>query len=137
MVKYLQSCRKEFWKEVFEAELNYILKEITGAKDVLSVGCGPAIIEAGLSEHGFNVTGLDISKEALDRAPDNVRIVVGSAETMDFDTHSFDAVVYVASIQFIERYEESIQQSARVLRSDGRLLMMLLNPASKFFKKRI
>ena len=137
MVKYLQSCRKEFWKEVFEAELNYILKEMAGAKDILSVGCGPAVIEAGLSEHGFNVTGLDISKEVLDRAPDNVRTVVGSAETMDFDAHSFDAVIYVASIQFIERYEEAIQQSARVLRSGGRLLMMLLNPASEFFKERI
>jgi ubiquinone/menaquinone biosynthesis C-methylase UbiE len=134
MEKYLQSCKTDFWKEIFKAELDYILRELTGVKDVLSVGCGPAIIEAGLDELGFNVTGLDISKEALDQAPDRVRTVEGSAENLEFSSRSFDAVLYVASIQFIERYEQAIQQSARVLRSDGKLLMMLLNPESNFFK---
>ncbi|MBA7626931.1 tRNA 5-carboxymethoxyuridine methyltransferase [subsurface metagenome] len=136
MKKYLQSCKTDFWKEVFEAELNYILQELKGAKDVLSVGCGPAIIEKGLAEHGFNITGLDISKEALDEAPDSIRTVAGSAENMDFADCSFDAVIYVASIQFIERYKEAIKQSARVLRSGGKLLIMLLNPESEFFKEK-
>jgi ubiquinone/menaquinone biosynthesis C-methylase UbiE len=136
MNKYLQSCKTEFWKQVFKAELEYILHELKEAKDVLSVGCGPAIIEAGLAEHGFNVTGLDISKDALDQAPDRIRTVVGSAENMDFASQSFDAVIYVTSIQFIERYEGAIKQSARVLRAEGKLLMMLLNPQSRFFKEK-
>jgi len=45
MEKYLQSCKSEFWKKVFKAELDYILHQLKGTKDVLSVGCGPAIIE--------------------------------------------------------------------------------------------
>ena len=136
MEKYLQSCKTDFWKKVFEAELDYILQELKGTKDVLSVGCGPAIIEAGLAEHGFNVAGLDISKEALDQAPDSIRTVVGSAENMDFTDCSFDAVIYVASLQFIEKYKEAIKQTARILRSGGKLLAMLLNPESDFFKEK-
>ena len=136
MEKYLQSCKSEFWKKVFKAELDYILHQLKGIKDVLSVGCGPAIIETGLAEHGFNVTGLDISKEALDQAPDSIRTVAGSAEKMDFASLSFDAVIYVTSVQFIERYKEAIKQSARVLRSGGKLLVMLLNPESEFFKEK-
>jgi ubiquinone/menaquinone biosynthesis C-methylase UbiE len=136
MDKYLQSCKTEFWREVFKAELDYILQEIEGVKDVLSVGCGPAIIEAGLAEHGFNVTGLDISKEALAQAPDDIRTVAGSAENMDFADCSFDAVIYVASMQFIEKYREAVKQTVRVLRPGGRLLVMLLNPESEFFKER-
>jgi len=136
MDKYLQSCKTEFWRKVFKAELDYILRELSGTKDVLSVGCGPAIIEAGLAEHGFNVTGLDISREALDRAPDSIRTVVGSAENMDFTQSSFDAVIYVASIQFMENYKEAIKQTARVLRTDGKLLALLLNPESEFFKEK-
>jgi ubiquinone/menaquinone biosynthesis C-methylase UbiE len=134
MDKYLQSCKTEFWKNVFKAELDYILQEIKRAKDVLSVGCGPAIIEAGLAEHGFNVTGLDISEEALAQAPDGIRTVAGSAENMDFADSSFDAVIYVASLQFIEKYREAIKQTFRILRPGGRLLAMLLNPESEFFK---
>ena len=136
MDKYLQSCKTEFWKKVFKAELDYILRELKGTKDILSIGCGPAIIEAGLAEHGFNVTGLDISKEALGCAPDTVRTVAGSAEKMDFASLSFDAVIYVTSVQFIENYKEAIKQSARVLRSGGKLLVMLLNPESEFFKEK-
>jgi ubiquinone/menaquinone biosynthesis C-methylase UbiE len=136
MENYLKSCKTEFWNEVFTTELDYILNELTGAKDILSVGCGPAIIETGLSEHGFNVTGLDISEEVLDMAPDRVRAVVSSAENMDFASQSFDAVIYVVSIQFIEKYKEAIEQSAHVLRSGGKILMMLLNPESGFFRER-
>lgn len=136
MENYLRSCKTEFWNKVFKAELDYILQELKGIKDILSVGCGPAIIEAGLSEHGFNVTGLDISKEALEQAPDSIRTVKGSVENMDFTESSFDAVIYVASMQFIERYKEAIKQSARVLRSGGKLLIMLLNPESEFFKEK-
>ncbi len=80
MEKYLKSCKSKFWKEVFKAELDYILHQLKGTKDILSIGCGPAIIETGLAEYGFNVTGLDISKEALGCAPDTVRTVAGSAE---------------------------------------------------------
>ena len=136
MKRYLQSCKTDFWKNIFEAELAYTLRELKGTKDVLSVGCGPAIIETGLAEHGFNVTGLDVSKEALDQAQDSVRTVAGSAENMDFAESSFDAVICVASLQFIENYQEAIRQAVRVLRPDGRLLAMLLNPESDFFNEK-
>jgi len=136
MKKYLQLCKSEFWKKVFEAELGYILDQLKGTINVLSVGCGPAIIETGLAEHGFNVTGLDISKEALGRAPDNIRKVAGSAEKMEFVNDYFDAVIYVASLQFIEKYKEALKETARVLKPAGRFLAMLLNPQSEFFKEK-
>jgi ubiquinone/menaquinone biosynthesis C-methylase UbiE len=137
MNRYLESCKTEFWQKVFDVELRYILSELKGAKDVLSVGCGPAIIEARLAEHGFNVTGLDISRQALNQAPDNIRTVVGSTENMNFADCSFDAVIYVASLQFIEKYKQAIKQTVRVLRAGGKLLAMLLNPQSEFFKEKI
>lgn len=132
----MQSCRTEFWQNVFEAEADYILKELKGAQELLSVGCGPAVIERALSRYGFNVTGLDISREALNQAPDSIRTVAGSAENMDFPDCSFDAVIYVASLQFIEKYRQAIKQTARVLRPNGKLLAMLLNPASEFFREK-
>jgi ubiquinone/menaquinone biosynthesis C-methylase UbiE len=136
MKKYLQSCKTEFWKKVFKAELEYIFHELKGAKNILSVGCGPAIIEAGLAEHGFNVTGLDISKESLGQAADSIRTVEGSAENMVFQDSCFDLVIYIASIQFIENYKQAVRETARVLRPTGKLLVMALNPGSEFFKEK-
>ena len=136
MEKYLKSCKSDFWKAVFQAELDYIMHKLKGAKDVLSVGCGPAIIETNLAKHGFNITGLDISREALGQAPDNIRTVIGHAEIMEFENCSFDAAVYVVSLQFIQKYEQAIKETARVLHSSGKLLVMLLNPQSEFFKEK-
>ena len=136
MQKYLQSCKTEFWKNVFRTELDYILQELRGLKDVLSVGCGPAIIETGLAEHGFNVIGLDISKEALEQAPDKIRTVAGSAENMDFADSYFDAAIYIASMQFIEKYKKAVSETARVLKEGGKLLAMLLNPECEFFREK-
>jgi len=136
MNNYLNSCQSEFWKEIFEKELEYILRKLEGYKNVLSVGCGPAVIERGLQENGFNVTGLDVSRIALEGAPDNIRRVVGSAEDMEFNSGSFDAVIYVASLQFIDNYAKAINETARVLKPNGKLLAMLLNPESEFFMEK-
>ena len=136
MEKYLKSCKSDFWKAVFQAELDYIMQKLKGAKDVLSVGCGPAIIETDLAKHGFNITGLDISREALGQASDNIRTVIGHAEIMEFENCSFDAAVYVVSLQFIQKYEQAIKETARILRSQGKLVVMLLNRQSEFFKEK-
>jgi len=133
---YLQSCRTEFWQKIFRAELEYLLPHLEGSRDVLSIGCGPAIIESGLSERGFRVTGLDVSEEALACAPDHIRTIAGRAEEMDFPESSFDAVIYVASLQFIKDHRKAMEKSAQVLRPAGKLIVMLLNPQSAFFKEK-
>jgi len=136
MERYQQSCRTMFWQEVFRVEVDYLLKHLEGTKDILSVGCGPAIIESTLNERGFHVTGLDVSQEALNRAPDCVRTVLAHAENMPLPESSFDAVTYVASLQFVADYRKAMKEAARVLRPDGKVIVMLLNPESAFFKDR-
>jgi ubiquinone/menaquinone biosynthesis C-methylase UbiE len=133
---YLQACRTEFWDKVFQAELEYLVKHLEGSVEVLSIGCGPAIIESGLSERGFRVTGLDVSEEALACAPDHIRTIAGRAEDMDFPKPSFDAVIYVASLQFIEDYRKAMEKTAQVLCLAGKVIVMLLNPQSAFYKEK-
>jgi ubiquinone/menaquinone biosynthesis C-methylase UbiE len=135
--RYLESCQTEFWQGVFRAELDYLTRHLEGSEDILSVGCGPAIIESALSERGFRVTGLDVSRETLNCTPDQIRTVAASAEDMPFPETSFDAVIYIASMQFIEDYRKAIENTVRVLRPDGKLIVMLLNPESVFFRDRI
>jgi ubiquinone/menaquinone biosynthesis C-methylase UbiE len=134
--RYVRSSASGFWKEILRKEAEYLLRHLEGCKDVLSVGCGPAIIEGALSERGIRVTGLDISREALRHAPHGVRTVLASAEDMPFPDSSFDAVIYVVSLQFIEDYRKAMRETFRVLRPDGRLIGMLLNPESAFFKEK-
>ncbi|RJP69357.1 MAG: class I SAM-dependent methyltransferase [Candidatus Abyssobacteria bacterium SURF_17] len=133
---YIEACRKDFWKRVFQQETNYAQRELSGCRDILSVGCGPAVIEGALCECGFEVTGLDVSEEALNEAPDGVRTILGSAEQTNIGTSSFDAILYVASLQFIDDYMKALRESERILKPGGTLLVMLLNPESFFFEEK-
>lgn len=130
--RYLRSCQTELWKRVFQVEIELISQHLEVGEKVLSVGCGPAIIEGALSERGFRITGLDISQAALEHAPANVRTVAARAEDMPFPSSSFDAVIFVASLQFIEQYRKALEEATRVLRPRGKLLVMLLNIDSDF-----
>jgi len=135
--RYLKSWQTEFWQGVFRAELDYLFQRLWGSEDILSVGCEPPIIESALKERGFRIIGLDVSREALGSVPDRIRAVVARAEDMPFRGSSFDAVIYIASLQFIEDYRKAIENTARVLRPEGKLIAMLLNPESVFFRDRI
>jgi ubiquinone/menaquinone biosynthesis C-methylase UbiE len=134
-IKYIQTCREEFWQKVFQIEVEYLNAHLQNCQDILSVGCGPAMIEGELVKRGFHVTGLDISEEALKCAPDGVRTVTGRAEDMLFLDSSFDAAIFVASLQFIEDYPKAMKRTDAVLRPEGRIIIMLLNPRSVFYKE--
>jgi ubiquinone/menaquinone biosynthesis C-methylase UbiE len=134
--QYVESCGKSFWQKVFQIESEYLVEHLKGCSDVLSVGCGPAVIEGELAKRGFNVAGLDVSQQALNCAPDEVRTIAARAEDMPFPDNSFDAVIFVASLQFIDDYRIALRKSVSVSRPGGRIVIMLLNPASSFFKQR-
>lgn len=134
---YVKSCAMDFWGQVFDAETSYLLRYLRPGWKVLSVGCGPAHIESRLAEAGIDVVGLDVSRQAISCAPDSLRTVTGSAEELPFADASFDAVIAVASLQFMDDYRCVLQQIARVLPPQGFLIAMLLNPASSFFQAKM
>jgi ubiquinone/menaquinone biosynthesis C-methylase UbiE len=81
------------------------------------------------------VLGLDVSQEAIACAPDSVRTIVAPAEKMPLADANFDVVLFIASLQFIENYRQALSETRRVLRPGGRVIAMLLNPASAFYKR--
>jgi SAM-dependent methyltransferase len=135
--RYVESCNKDFWQRIFEVELDYITEKLKGCRDILSVGCGPARMEGELVRRGFVVTGLDVSEEALSKAPECVSTVACGAERMSFKGETFDAVIFIASLQFMDDYRAPIERSIHALRDNGRILVMLLNPQSEFIGKKL
>lgn len=133
---YLRACQSPFWRQVFAAELDYLLQRLRPGDEILSVGCGPALIEGGLADHGFAVTGLDVSPQAIAAAPVTLRTVVAPAEQLPFAAAVFDAVLFIVSLQFVEDYRQALSEAQRVLRPGGRMMAMLLNPVSTFFKEK-
>ena len=128
MKKYVETCREGFWQNIFRYETEYLVAHLKNCHDVLSVGCGPAIIEGKLAEYGFNVTGLDVSEEALSCAPDSVRTFVGRAEKMPFAEASFDAVIYCFSAIYKDYRKALRRQRNFKPKAESLLCCLILSP---------
>ena len=129
--------RTEFGKKVLEEETKYVSRELGGCKKILSVGCGPGFLEAELMKRGTSeITGLDMSEEMLAHAPKELKIVLGNAEELPFKNSEFDAVLFVTSLEFINDYKKAVLEASRVLQSNGKIVVLILNSESDYFKEK-
>lgn len=126
-----------FGREILESELMFIRSELAGCKRVLSVGCGPAMLEERLTQMNPNIPiiCLDNSREMLAETPNTVNIVLGNAKHLCFKDHFFDGVFYITSVEFIDDYEKAIEETVRVLQPKGKGLFLILNPESRYFRE--
>jgi len=136
--KYVKFYSTIFGKKILNYETRFIDEKLRGHKKVLSIGCGPAILEAELHNlhPEMSITGLDYSKEMIEQATKEIPIVYGDAQHLEFEDNSFDAVFYLTSLEFIQNIQKTIKETYRVLKSKGLLLLFMLNPKSRYFQEK-
>ena len=122
------------------------LLELEPKAKVLDMACGQGVLSRGLSKAGAEVTGVDLSPRLIklarqrsssgadDQAADDrektVQYRVGDIRRLDFLAESsFDAIVFVLGAQNVDPIEPVFGECARLLRSGGRLVMVLNHPA--------
>jgi len=100
---------------------------------VLSIGCGSGVAEVNLAQEGCDVWGLDphktgirIAKRLADEVAlsENCRFLEVSGYEYPFEDEFFDAVLYSHSIHEIDDVEASLKESHRVLKPDGRVVIL-------------
>jgi ubiquinone/menaquinone biosynthesis C-methylase UbiE len=133
--KYLAFCSTPFGKELMDKEAEYLKAELKGRKKILDVGCGIGTFEQRMSN--FNISAIDVDDEMLkiarEKAPKS-KFYSADAIKIPFKDSSFNAVFFVTSLEFIDDYKKAIDESVRVLQSKGKLVLMILNPESLYFK---
>ncbi len=113
-----------------------IADSLERGSSVLDIGCGTGALALRLARRGVHVTGIDVSPSMLAQASD--RIHAGGLEALvslkemgvanldtAFPAASFDAVVATLVLSELsnEEIEYTLEQSKRILRSGGRLLV--------------
>lgn len=86
---------------------------------VLEVGCGRGHLTKALARRGVDIVGIDANPRAEEVAASGL-VRHMSAEALDFDDESFDAVVAVHSIEHIPPLAQALGEMVRVLRPGGR-----------------
>lgn len=107
----------------------YALAEaLTSGKDVLDIACGEGYGSNLLAKTASSVTGIDISKEAIEHARSkyripNLRFIEGSADCIPVGTASVDLVVSFETLEHHDKHDEMMLEIKRVLKQNGCLLI--------------
>jgi ubiquinone/menaquinone biosynthesis C-methylase UbiE len=121
----------EFQPAPLETETWEVLTRLLGAGSgtLLDVGCGTGSYTAALAEHGWEVTGVDISEDMLRRARERgVTAVHADATALPFEDASFDAVVSVLTNTDLDDLAGVVAEIVRVLRPGAPLVFLAVHP---------
>ncbi len=124
-----------------EVEYRLLHRMLAPAPDatLLDVGCGTGYFTRRFAQDaGLRVTGLDPEREWLDYAraqgrPNEV-YVAGDARELPFPDASFDFVLSVTALCFIQDQRHALQEIARVARK--RFVLGLLNRHSMLYRQK-
>jgi SAM-dependent methyltransferase len=88
-----------------------------GPGELLDVGCGTGVYSAAFADHGWTVTGVDLSEDMLRFARERgVDVVRADAAALPFDGNEFDAVVSMWTHTDVDDFRATIAEITRVLR---------------------
>ena len=148
--EYFRSKSRE-WKEIYTrsdvqaetirdrhaAVLDWIdaLALKPGSK-VLEIGCGAGFMAIALAQRGFRVYAIDSAESMIEQAHQNamesrvtdlLSLDIGDVYTLAFNDESFDLVLAIGVIPWLERADLAIQQMARVTKHSGYIILSYAN----------
>lgn len=104
---------------------------------LLEIGCGGGKYLSALSDRFRRITGVEPDQTKLDNANEEARqsaisIVPGRAESLPFESTSFDACLMNEVLEHIEDQDRALEEVSRVLRPSGRFYLFAPNRTFPF-----
>ena len=126
-------------QEVLDAEVELLLDLLPKEGRVLSIGCGIGVHEAALRERrpAMELTCSDLQDEMLRSAPSDLDLVRADMTDLPFPDGTYDAVYEITALVFVSDPEKALNEMARVMRPGGLLVLLSLNPLSKWGRDRL
>lgn len=119
-------------KKLFAKMDASIERRLQGKGEVLEVACGTGYYLNHLEKKGYRMTGLEPAKGMRERAQaknPNVKVVDGLSTKLPFPDNSFDAVVSIELLRYLEAadIQQTYAEILRVLKPGGFMIVTLVN----------
>ena len=138
-VQIIREHRDKYRNELTDPAMLHAIGEPTGL-EILDAGCGEGYLSRILAKKGANATGIDSSTRLIEAARRqnladalSVSFDIGSVDDLPYPDGAFDLVVCNHLVNDLFDPSKAISEFARVLRSSGRLIILMLHPC--FYNK--
>jgi ubiquinone/menaquinone biosynthesis C-methylase UbiE len=104
--------------------------------NVLDIGCGTGHLAAELMRRGYAAFGVDLSSAMVDYAREHYdadRFRVGDIERIPFPDDTFDAVMCLGVMEYLEKDEPALREMWRVLKPGGHAVITTPSSICPFF----
>jgi ubiquinone/menaquinone biosynthesis C-methylase UbiE len=134
---YSEYCRRLYGKNLCQfnmmdmEQLETLLEllELRAEDHVLDLGCGIGTVTEFISDRtGAHVTGVDFAPGAIARAQERTKdkcnrlaFVVGDMNSLEFPEHSFDTVIAIDTLYFVEDLGHTVGQMKRIVSPQGQM----------------
>ena len=124
-----------FDADCFDSALDFIVERFPPSmfNKLLEPGIGTGRIAIPLAERGYQVTGVDISKEMLEFLNQKlfkmkqalpISFHIGDVTKLPFPDASFDITIAVHLFYFIRQWKKAVDEILRVVKQDAPLVLM-------------
>jgi 2-polyprenyl-3-methyl-5-hydroxy-6-metoxy-1,4-benzoquinol methylase len=115
-----------------------LAKDLGNDSNILDVGCGDGFHLRLLRDFGnknWTLEGLDASEKAVEAAnKSGIKVHLGTAENNDLPENTYDLAFLIQTIEHVEKPHEVLPAICRVLKPNGKLIIVTDNTDSLDFK---
>jgi len=135
------SAEDHFFRQRCEQTVSYVLGVCDRRSAILDLGCGSGPVTTALRREGRRVVALDYSLDMLRLAGERMTdegvgcggLVQGDSEQLPFAPATFDTVVCLGVISYVQDYRSVFREVRRVLKPQGRLVLSARNALNPRF----
>ncbi|GGF33781.1 methyltransferase [Halobacillus andaensis] len=113
-----------------------VKQHVKKGHSIADLGCGDGYGSYKLAQAGYQVTGLDLSEEMIELAKsrlahETLHFVQGDLVQLPFEGESFDAIMAINCLEWVEVPYQGLEEMKRVLKPGGKLCIGVLGPTAK------
>jgi len=111
---------------------DFLKSSLPANASILDVGCGNGVISRHLGRFGFQVTGIDVSEKAINKAQSlnqfsNVKFMIKSAEDLIAEGIKYEAIICSEVLEHLNDPDALLEVLNKSLSRNGKLIITVPN----------